>query len=270
MNPLIAVITLLANLRADLYNKFNAALEKAKPLEQFEAGSAACGILNEIDWAKERLQRSGEELQSTLENAGKFLSGFESKLNETPEMAAARFLDELTASIEKSALAAAIGEKKVVSIDDHNNALTAAKETAATEAKEKADGEFNAKLTAIKLIADRRTEAVTRVGEIAAAQLTDEILAGETFEASLVAIEGRISAMKEKDITAENRPRLYTDLLTKGSEEEFTASMEIVLEAAGGKLATIKAEASKEGPKVSFTAAAPIPGASGERKKLVI
>jgi len=272
MNPLLTIITLLSALRADLYTKFNAAMEKAKPLEQFEAGSAARGILAEIDWAKDRLERSGQELQATLENAGKFLSGFESKAGETPDMTAARFLEACAAKAAEDALAASIAEKKVISITDHENAITAAKEEAAETAKTTAEADFNSKLTAIKLVADRRADAVTRIGEIAAARITDEQLAADDFDAAITALEGRVNKLKEANITAEGRPKFYADLIAKPDEESFTASLELLLEAAGGKLAVIAAAAPTKpaGPGVSTAGAAPVSATTGEKKKTVI
>jgi hypothetical protein len=267
MNPLLSVIALLATLRSDLYNKFNAAMEKAKPLEQFEAGSAARGILNEIDWAKERLMRTGEELEASLNNAGKFLSAFEPKSGEAPELAAARFLDTFTKKVSEDAVSAAITAGTVIPSADHENALTAARETAATEAKTTAETEFNAKLAKIELLATRRQEAVTRVGELAAATISDDILAGEEYEAAIAAKEARNATLAEKNITPEARPKFYADLIAKADEATFTAGLELILEAAGGTLAPIAA-AAPVAPKTPEKANTPL-NAGPEKKKVI-
>ncbi len=272
MNPLIAVISVLAALRADLVTKFNSAMKKAEPLEQFEAGSVGRGLLNEIDWAIERMTRSGEEIASTLNNAGKFLSGFESKSGETPEMTATRFLEEFTKKAAADTIAAEISEKKIVLFTDHENALTAAKEESATAAKTAAEADFDAKLTAIKLVTDRRTAAVTRIGELAAARLTDEQLAADDFETAITALESRNTKLKEANITAESRPKFYADLISKPDEESFTAGLDMILEAAGGKLApvTAAAPAKPTGPVISPGGAAPLSSSTPEKKKSVI
>ena len=269
MNPLLSIMTLLATLRTDLYTKFNAAMKKAEPLEQFEAGSAARGILNEIDWAQERLKRTGEELQASLDNAGKFLSSFAAKPGEDPEMAATRFLAEFTAKVEQDAITAAITAKTVVPFTDHENAITAARETATNEAKEAAEADFNSKLKTIELLAERRKDAVTRVGELAAASITDEVLAGDKHEEVLTAIEGRITKLKEKNITADGRPKIYADLIAKADDASFDAGLDLILEAAGGQLAAVAATP-PPAPKVDTKdGKTPLAAGTGERKKAI-
>lgn len=266
MNPLLSIITLLATLRTDLYNKFNAAMKQAEPLEQFEAGTAARGILHEMDWAKKQLERAGEEIGATLQNADKILSTFKVNKGEEPAMAASRFLDELIASTKQEALTEAITAKKIVSFEDHQNAITSAKESAAEEARTTAETEFNAKLEKINLLATRRKDAVTRIGELAAASISDDVLSGDKHEDAITAIEGRIAKMKENDITAENRPKIYADLVAKADDAAFSSSLEIILEAAGGKLAAAAPAAPKVDPK---DGKAPLAAGTGERKKVI-
>lgn len=269
MNPLLSIITLLAGLRNDLYNKFNAAIKQAEPLEQFEASSAARGILLEMDWAKKQLERAGEEIAATMQNADKILSNFKVNKGEDPAMAATRFLEEFTASIQKEAVSAAITAKTVVPFEDHENAITAAKETAAQEAKDAAETEFNAKLQKIELLATRRKDAVARIGELAAASISDDVLAGDKHEEAIVAKEGFIAKMKEKNITAEGRPKIYADLIAKADEAAFTTGLETILEAAGGQLAAVAATpppAPKLGANDGKT---PLAAGTGDRKKQV-
>lgn len=270
MNPLISIITLLATIREDIYTKFNAAMKKAEPLEQFEAGTAARGILSELDWARERMTRAGEDLNATLQGAGKFLEGFKPKAGEEVSVAASRFLEEYEKHVADTALSAAITAKTHVLHADHETALTAATEKAEQKGRDAAEFEFTAKLQKTELLASRRAAAVTRLGALAAATLSDDQLAAEDAEATLTAIEGNIAKLTEKNITEAGRPKVYADLVACAHQPEtFEARLEVILEATGpaGFAAAEKPAATP--PKPSDKGKEALHG-SDEKKKVVI
>lgn len=271
MNPLLTVITLLASLRTDLYSKFNAALKNVGPVEQVEGSQAVISVIREVDWAKERIERVGVDLQATLDGAGKMLASFQPKAGEDSVMAASRFLEEYEKQIAAEALTAAITAKTVVLHADHETAITAATEKAEKKGRGEAEVEFNAKLEKTELVATRRAEAVTRLGALAAATLTDEQLVAEDAEATLTAIEGNISKLTEKNITEADRPKIYADLIACAHQPEvFEARLDVILDAVGpeGFAATgqkIPATPPKQSEKGKEALSA-----SSEKKKVVI
>lgn len=248
MNPFKTLVTALATFAADFRAKMNPALEALPKLESIEAADPVLNVLRMVKWAQKDAEEMAASFDGKLENVEKMLADY-------------------TAKVSESAVAEAITAKKVVPFEDHENAITSAKETAAKEAKDTAETEFNAKLQKIETLAARRKDAVTRIGELAAASLTDDVLAGDKHEEAITAIEGRIAKLKENHITAEGRPKMFSDLLAKADEAAFTAGLEIILEAAGGQLAAVAATP-PPAPKVDAKDGK-TPLAAGERKKAI-
>lgn len=271
MNPLLAVITLLATLRTDLYSKFNAALKNVGPVEQVEGSQAVISVIREVDWAKERIERVGVDLQATLDGAGKMLASFQPKSGEDSVMAAGRFLEEYEKQIGQNAVTAAITAKAVVLHADHESALTAAEEKAEKKGRDTAEVEFTAKLQKSELLANRRADAVTRLGALAAANLTDDQLAADDHEVTLTAIEGNIAKLTEKNITEAGRPKIYASLIACAHQSEtFEARLEVILDAVGEKgFAATEEKKPATPPKQSEKSAVAL-SATGEKKKVVI
>lgn len=272
MNPLVQVIALLAALRTDIRERFNAALANAGPIEQVEAGNAAMGIIREVDWAADRIRRVGDELGSTMESAAKILEGFEKRGGESEEEFAARFVAALESKTREDALAAAIAEKKVVPIEDHTNALDAAREDEKTKVTDALNAEFDEKTEKAATLASRRAEVVEKVGEIAAAAITDEQLAEDGYTGRITSLEARIEKLAENNITPDMRGKAYADLVCRASDESFDSGLATILEAAGGKLVPLTADGKPKPPARSGapTPSVPLAGSTGDKKRVVV
>jgi hypothetical protein len=252
MNPFKKLALELGQFAVDIRAKMNPQLKKLEPLEQQEVSEPIRDLLRAVKWGIEDAERMAETFEGKIEKLNQMSAAFEAEIGE-------------------SAIAAGVAAKTIVKHSDHELALTAARDTAKAEGKTEAETEFNASLVKTNLIATRRAAAVTRVGALAAATLTDEQLSGEEHEAILTAIEGRIATLTEKNITAEGRPKIYAGLIAAvQNEEQFNTSLEVVLEAAGGELAAVVAPVTTPPPaKPSEKGPAGL-AATGEKKKPVI
>ena len=221
MNPILAIIAALASLKDDIRAKFNAALKNLGPIEQVEASQSVIGVLREVDWAADRISRVSGELDEQIKGAE-------------------QVLNDLTAKAAKDAISAGIAARELILAADHQTALTAAVENARTAAKAEAKVEFDAALAAQKTVAQRRAEFADKAGAIAAASVTDEQLLSGNYPALLAAAVKRVDVLKEANITAEARPKVFGDLMAIGYDESgeavFTARLDVVKEAAGGAL----------------------------------
>lgn len=252
MNPFKTLATALATFLVDFRAKMNPVLASLPPLESIEASDPVLSVIRTAKWA----MRDAEEMSAS----------FDGKVSQVEEM-----LSKFAKESGESAIAAAVEEKKIVLIADHDSALTAAREQAEKAGRDAAEVDFNARLQQIELLATRRTAAVTRLGALAAAGLTDEVLLADDFEATFTAIEGRIAILTEKNITAEARPKIYESLIAHvQNEPAFNSTLEVMLEAAGGAFAATTSGAPPVPPKPAKQPAAPLTATEGEKKKVFI
>lgn len=250
MNPFKTLATALATFLVDFRAKMNPVLASLPPLESIEASDPVLCVIRTAKWA--------------MKDAEDMAASFDGKVSQVEDM-----LSKFAKDSGEAAITAAIEEKKIVLIADHDSALTAARETAKAEGRTEAEVEFTAKLQAVQLLATRRTDAVTRLGSLAAAKITDEALLADDFETTLTAVEGRLATLKEKNITAELQPKVYESLVAHvQNEASFTSTLEVMLEAAGGAFAAA-APSTPAPPKPSQRTGAPL-DAAGEKKARVI
>lgn len=247
MNPLVAVIAAFASLKNELYTRFNASLAKLQPLEQAEGSQAVLGVIREVDWAKDRMERVGAELEATLTAAAAKLAGFETKANEPIAELAARLLTAHTEEASAVALAAAIESKVHLLTTEANAALSAAIDKALLQGAADAEVAFNAKLTDIATLAERRTAAIDKLGAVAAAALKDTDLLAENHADLLATLETRVAALTTAGITHETRPLGFASLLAVALDADGTADFDARL----GVLTEIV-------PAVPLTAGAPV------------
>lgn len=270
MNPLAAIIALFAQMKIDLAARFNAALATRPPLESVEGANVANGLLREFDWAKERLERMGTELNATLAAAASIIPGFSFNPGETVEVAANRLLESIKDDAATKAISAAIAAKTHLPIEDHTAALDNAVLAAKAEERVTLQAEFATRLDEVKLIAERRTAAIEKVGSVAAASLTDADLLAENHEALLAAVEGRVARLAEVGVTAEAKPKSFASLMACATDEagntEFEARLETIKEATGP--VPLQA-AAPTAPKAS-TPAGVVPSGDPEKKKTII
>jgi hypothetical protein len=270
MNPLASIIALFASMKADLTARFNAALSSRPPLEAVEGANIANGLLREFDYTKERLERAGVELNATLAAAASIIPGFEYKPGEDVEVAAARLLEKMQEDTASKAITAAIAAKTHLPMEDHTSAVELAAETARTEERTKLEGEFATRLDEVKLLAERRTAVIEKIGAVASASLSDADLLAEDHEARLAKIETRVGELAAVGITPDAKPKSFASLMACGTDEpgetEFASRLETIKEAAGGNPIDIKASA----PKPSTVTGVMPSGAPETKKKAVI
>lgn len=252
MNPFKTLVSALATFAVDFRAKVNPLLDSMPKLESIEAAEPIRDVLRMVKWAK----KDAEDLAAQFEN----------QVGNIEEM-----LTAYTEKVKEEAISAAVEAKTHFTAEAHDAALTAAKtesDRLVKEAKDEAETNFNAKLDEIKLLAERRAEAVTRVGEIAAATLTDEVLAGDKHEAAIAAVEGRVTTLRENHITEDGRGKLFASLVACEGEA-FTAALETQKEAFGGEIPPLKASTGDlpAPPKKDEGAGL---AASGEKQKVII
>ena len=272
MNPLALLITAMVALKNDLYSRFNATLAKLPPLEQIEAGNVALCAVREVEWAKQRLEQVGTDLESTLNAAANTIAGYERKVGETVDIAASRLIDVMAKNSEAAGLSAAITAKTHLPIEDHNTALDAAKLTAKQEGSDEAETAFNAKVLDLKTLTDRRAAAIDKVGAIAAASLKDADLLGDNHEAMLTVVEDRLAQLTAVGLTAESRPISFGSLMACAPDEagttEFSSRLEMLKESLPN--GTFAASAATPGVPKPSTAAGALPVAAAAAKKVFV
>lgn len=268
MNPLASLIALFASMKADLSTRFNTALASRPPLESVEGANVALGVLRELDWAKERMERLGTELNATLSAASSVIPGFEFRSGEPVEQAAERLLTKIGEDTASKALSLAIAAKTHLPLEDHQAAIDNAIIHAKADARAEAETEFHAKLEEINLIATRRASAIDKLGLHAAAALSDTDLLAEDHESRVTRIEERVTQLAGLGITPEAKPKSFSSLMAcamdEGGSHEFEVRLETLKEASGG----ISLHAAAPRP---ATPAGTLPSGGGDsRKKFVI
>lgn len=271
MNPLVTLVAMFASLRTDLTKQFNKALEGRPPLESVEGANVAASVLREIDWAKDRIERMGTELSTTLSNAATIIPGFDYRPGEAVEAAAARMLEKISEQAGMAAISNAIAAKTHLPMEDHRTALDDAVNNAKEVVRGELQNDFNAKLDEMKLIAERRNAAVEKLGS-AANSLSDEDLLAEDHEARLGRVEERITTLAAAGITPELKPLSFTSLMACGMDEagtkEFTARLETLKEA--GALPVQASGPMTTAPKKPSTPVGSLPSGDGSTPKKVV
>lgn len=151
-------------------------------------------------------------------------------------------LTKLTEAAKADALAEAIKAGTVLRKEDHDTAVTAAKDTARTEVEK----EFAAKAEQAKFAQDKRTELGALITAEAAALIPDDRLTKENADATIKTIKDRVTALNEKGITKESLPSAFKTVASVTDETLYAACIQPVIDAktSGGK---VDAKASAEG-----------------------
>ena len=271
MNPLAAFATLFATLTADIRTRFNAAIAKLPPLEQIEGGNAVLNVLSSIDWAKERMDQCGADLESALTAAAAKVTSFEKRAGEAMPALAARLWDGSHADAATSAIAAAIAAKTVLPIDEHTTTLTTAVDAATLKGAADAEVAFNAKLTDLATLAARRGDATTKFGPVAAAALKDADLLADNHAALFATMESRVASLTAAGITEAARPLGFASLVAVGLDEPgaitFNALLETLKEAPAASVPLTAGAPTKPTPS---TPASVIPAPEAAAKKTII
>ena len=176
-----------------------------------------------LGWGMTELNRACEDIDTLMGLA-------EKEVQATASKAAA------------DALAEAIKDGKVIRKEDHETAITAAKDTTRTAVEK----EFNAKAEQTKFAQDKRTELGALITAEAAALIPDELLTKEKADATIKAIKDRVTALNEKGITKESLPSAFKTVASVTDDTLYAACIQPVIDAkaAGGK---VDAKASADG-----------------------
>lgn len=269
MNPLIAIIAAFASLKKDLYTRFNAALEGLGPVEQVEASQSVISVIREVDWARQRMEQVGTDLEAALTAANAQLAAFTRNDGEGIEVAAGRIVNLMCADAAATAVEAAIAAATHMPVEDHRTALETAVAAARAEVEQAQEAAFTARLEVVNAVAARRAQAVEDLGVSAASTLTDDHLAAENHADTVALLAARVTTMGELGITAEARPKGFASLLECPLDEagsaSFAARIELIKESA--VLAVTAAAPATATPATTVPA---IPAAAEEKRKPVI
>lgn len=143
-------------------------------------------------------------------------------------------INKLVDTAKTDALAEAIKAGTVIRKEDHDTAVTAAKNTARTEVEK----EFTAKAEQTKFAQDKRTELAALITAEAAALIPDDRLTKENAEATIKAIKDRVTALNEKGITKESLPSAFKTVASVADNDLYAACIQPVIDAkaSGGKV----------------------------------
>lgn len=190
MNPFKAFVIALAAFRQELSAKLNPSLASLPPIEQVEAIEPVKDILRAMRWAQEDAKRMEENFSGTLAKVEEVYAKFVKDTGDT-------------------AVAAALEAKEVIRKEDHDNLLTMARQ----EEREAVTQEFAQKAQQAELASTRRKDLVAKVGEVAAAGVTDDMILAEGWEGLEIKIAARLEKLKESNITEETAPVAFGSLV---------------------------------------------------------
>jgi hypothetical protein len=226
MNPIAAIIAAFVALKADIKTRFNASLANLGPIEQVEGSNSVLAVIREVEWAQQRMEQIGTDLDATIRAAESKLSSFRAQEGEAVELAASRMLEAMLDEASQSAISKAIAAATHLPVEDHTTAIEQAVNSARETLRTELETAFLARLENVKLLATRREEAVAALGATAAALLTDDQLADENHAATVGLLAARIGRMKELGITEDARPVGFRSLLACGLDESGTGEFE--------------------------------------------
>lgn len=234
----------------DIRAKFNAVLTGMAPLEQQELAGAGLSAIRELEWGQKRLADMAATYSEVFDNADKLLTA-------------------LVSDSTDEALEARIAAGELVRKSDHDTAIAAARESAATTGRQEAEVEFQAARQKIETISTRRAAVTEKFGaEIAASSFDDESLAGEGYEARVTVLDARREKLTGLHVTPEDRKEIFLPLMASADPVEdqnpiFERSLALALSAAGGSFAPKK----PAGPGLSKKPSVPAsPGSTAARK----
>lgn len=240
MNPILTLISGLAELKNTLRARFNAALGNLGPIEQVEAAQPVIAVLREIDWAAHRVNEISGQVDVAI-------------------AAAEETLKTMTASAVSEAISAQVTAGALIRKEDHETLITAAAEKAKEEVKQ----QFQAAADKATALHTKR-EAITKDhGVHVAAALSDDDLTAEDADARISRVTKRSADLKEAGILAE------------GTTEKFHASMLACANTAEGdteftaRLEAFKATGFKASAQPPVTAPRTLPAGSSDSKKLI-
>lgn len=213
MNPFKAFVIALATFRQELSAKLNPSLASLPPIEQIEAIEPVKDILRAMRWAQEDAKRMEENFSGTLAKVEEVYAKFVKEAGDT-------------------AVAAALEAKEIIRKEDHENLLTMARQ----EERDLVTQEFAQKAQQAELASTRRKDLAVKVGEVAAAAVTDDMILAEGWEGLEIKIAARLEKLKESNITEDTAPLAFESLVKipvhAEGQKEFDSRLPVYAELA--------------------------------------
>lgn len=232
---------LIAEIRAGLEKATVAANDRLKnlpPVEQVQGAQAHTEIKRQVGYMVEDVERRLEFIAEQKDR-----------------------LDGMLASAVQAALDERAEKKEIVYKTDHDAAVTAA----VTAANEKAQAEHQTALDNLQNVAARREEAVTALGDSAAA-LTDEMLADEGYAATIATASERKTEL-EKMLGSEEAAAATMAELLPLDEDAYNARRDTLKAAVASAVAAATTKPPKAGAPTAGAVLATAGGSASETHK---
>lgn len=199
----LQLIAALTASMGDLKTKVNGVIAGLPPVEQHESASLVMSLTRELGWVIQDIER-------------------------TAASAAVAKMDELLAGFEAEVIAAAVQAEKVVPVEQVAMRIEAAQAAMRTTV----ETEFRVAAEKATTIAARRATLVTDLGDVLAAQFTDDMIIAENFDSEVVRVKAALDRIKESGIDAAKAPKAYAFVAATAlkPETEFLAALEVAKE----------------------------------------
>jgi len=199
----LQLIAALTTGMGDLKAKVNTVISGLPPVEQHESAALVMGLTRELGWVIQDIERAAQS-------------------------ATVAKVDEMLASFEAEVIAAAIQAEKVIPIEQVSMRIEAAELAMRTTV----ETEFRIAAQRASTISARRTTLVADLGDVLAAQFTDDMIVADSFDSELVRVKSALDRIKENGIDAAKTPKAYAFVAATAlkPEPEFLAALEVAKE----------------------------------------
>lgn len=201
----LELILALNTSMGELKSKVNTVIAGLPPVEQHEAASMVMGLTRELGWVVKDIERAADSTSVAK-------------------------VDEMLSSFQAEVIQAAIADKKVVPVEEVALRIEAAENAIRAQVTE----EFNVLAKKKETIIARRATIVADLGEVIAAQFTDDMIVAESFDADFARAKSAVDRIKENGIEPDKSPKAhaFVSAAVLKPAAEFDAALELATEAA--------------------------------------
>jgi len=199
------LIKQLLAIHTEARQRANKAMENLGPLDQHQLAGTVSSALREFEWTIERISDVTQKITAMAET-----------------------LEEHEKEVIQAAMDKALSDGEILSKENHEGLVAAAKKSGADEEIEK----FNLQAKKAEKIKARREEVSKAHSEAVAEAMNEEALEADNFMAEAQVLATRADTMKEAGITSELE--VFGKMLA-ANEEEFTNYMELANNLSAGK-----------------------------------
>lgn len=177
MNPFKSLVIALAAFQTEIRARFNPIVAALPPLESIEASEPVMAVLRSARWAQQDAERMSDTFEDQIKTVEDIIAKYDAK-------------------VKSDALAEALTSGEMVRKEDHAILLAQAESKGKSDAQnELAESQRNKDLAT-----SRRIELAKKVGEVAAAAVTDEQFFSEDHITLCSTIEARIAKLTESKV----------------------------------------------------------------------